>query len=371
MEGEIRTHVQRAELAMFLVFGKSGAWADEAKALGEMWAETIRDTYKVTVTCDRWDKQPDGSVYQSDTEGMGIHESFVRKLVWKAVNSKAALDQFNAARDVKAGRLTLTEAAGYTNLDENPDAFYDALPWGPSRAPGLAKSSTEYAILVLDADGHATIFRGFPTCESAQDALKKAQASLATPIAALPTDRAYVFSADGRSEETQERRKPGTMTETTLFQQLAEGLAQRVKQANPTMVECINASLAMQETLTRLGYDAGIFGCDVLIHSSEVGLATLRDEAPHYVVFVSGHIVDATFGQFRREGLDIPDSVVIAPDVAIPMLEKNESWTGKDYYLKLPEFSVYVAYLPRTAPMTRDQLLEVLESQVEPAAGRA
>ncbi len=163
------------------------------------------------------------------------------------------------------------------------------------------------------------------------------------------------------------------MTETTLFQQLAEGLAQWVKQANPTMVECINASLAMQETLTRLGYDASIFGCDVVIHSSEVGLATLRDEAPHYVVFVSGHTVDATFGQFRREGLDIPDSVVISPDVAIPMLEKNEpwneSWTGEDCYLELPGFSV--AYVPRTAPMSHDQLLEVLESRVEPAAGRA
>ncbi len=92
--------------------------------------------------------------------------------------------------------------SGYTNLDEHPDAFNEGLPWGPSRTPGLAKSSPEYVIIVLDADGHATIFRGFVSFEHAQDELKEAQASLATPIAALPTDRAYVFSADGRLERT-------------------------------------------------------------------------------------------------------------------------------------------------------------------------
>jgi hypothetical protein len=42
---------------------------------------------------------------------MGIHESFVKRLVVSAVNSKSSLDRFAAARDVKAGRRTVVEAA--------------------------------------------------------------------------------------------------------------------------------------------------------------------------------------------------------------------------------------------------------------------
>jgi hypothetical protein len=47
---------------------------------------------------------------------MGIHESFVKKLVNSAVHSKAQLDQFYAARDVKAGRMTIPEAAERHNV---------------------------------------------------------------------------------------------------------------------------------------------------------------------------------------------------------------------------------------------------------------
>jgi hypothetical protein len=47
---------------------------------------------------------------------MGIHESFVKKLVWDAVDSKTRLDKFNAAQDVKSGRKTVTEAAEKYNV---------------------------------------------------------------------------------------------------------------------------------------------------------------------------------------------------------------------------------------------------------------
>jgi hypothetical protein len=42
---------------------------------------------------------------------MGIHESFVRRLVRRAIISKTSLDQYHAVHDVKEGKMTIPEAA--------------------------------------------------------------------------------------------------------------------------------------------------------------------------------------------------------------------------------------------------------------------
>jgi hypothetical protein len=63
---------------------------------------TIRSLVKEGVTKD--------DIIQRLTT-MGIHESFVRRLVTSAINSKAQLDKYHAVDDVKAGRRTVLEAA--------------------------------------------------------------------------------------------------------------------------------------------------------------------------------------------------------------------------------------------------------------------
>lgn len=68
---------------------------------------TIRNLVKAGVTKE--------DIIQRLT-AMGIHESFVKRLVVSAVNSKSSLDKFYAAHDVKAGRRTVVEAAERHNV---------------------------------------------------------------------------------------------------------------------------------------------------------------------------------------------------------------------------------------------------------------
>ena len=66
----IEENLGRANLGTFLVFGSGCGWENEGKALAEMWTDTTRDEYRVTVTFDGWDKHP-------ETKGQGTQGTIV------------------------------------------------------------------------------------------------------------------------------------------------------------------------------------------------------------------------------------------------------------------------------------------------------
>jgi hypothetical protein len=81
MKQFIEDNLGRANLGTFLVFGSGGGWEDEGKALAEMWTETTRDKYKVTVTFDRWDRHP--KTKNQDTQGTIALDGVERK--WRLI----------------------------------------------------------------------------------------------------------------------------------------------------------------------------------------------------------------------------------------------------------------------------------------------